>query len=110
MTPAERWVESTPTEMFNMPLHVERGPMVLDDVRALPDSPLVLADGSVIPPHAVSSGIADGSRALWLIPTPKFQRALLDLRKDRGVASCGSPVSRDARAGRLARPALAITF
>jgi hypothetical protein len=77
MTPEERWAKSTPTEMFDMSLHVERGPMVLDDLRALPDSPLVLAEGSTIPAHAVSSGIADRSRAVWLIPTRDFQRAML---------------------------------
>lgn len=36
MTPEERWVQSTPAEMFDMSLHVERGRMVLDDLRALP--------------------------------------------------------------------------
>jgi len=77
MTSEKRWVKSTPTEMFDMSLHVERGPMVLDDLRALPDSPLVLAEGSSLPADAVSSGIADRPRAVWLIPTRDFQRALL---------------------------------
>jgi hypothetical protein len=77
MTPEERWVKSTPAEMLEMSLHVERGPMVLDDLRALPDSPLVLAEGSTLPAHAVSSGIADRSRAVWLIPTRDFQRTTL---------------------------------
>jgi hypothetical protein len=77
MTPQERWEKSTPTEMLAMSLHIERGPMVLADLRALPDSPLVLAEGSPLPAHAVSSGIADRSRAVWLIPTRDFQRALL---------------------------------
>jgi hypothetical protein len=80
MTPEERWVQSTPAEMLDMSLHVERGPMVLDDLRALPDSPLLLAEGSTIPAHAVSNGIADRSRAVWLIPTFEFQRSLLAAR------------------------------
>jgi len=46
MTPQQRWVQSTPTQMLEMSLHAERGPMVLDDLRALPDSPLVVAEGS----------------------------------------------------------------
>ena len=54
--------------------------MVLDDLRALPDSPLLLAEGSTIPAHAVSNGIADRSRAVWLIPTLEFQRSLLAAR------------------------------
>jgi hypothetical protein len=80
MTPEERWVKSTPTEMFEMSLHVERGPMVLDDLHALPDSPLVIAEGSPLPAQAVSSGIADPSRAVWLIPTRDFQHAMLAAR------------------------------
>jgi hypothetical protein len=54
--------------------------MVLDDLRALPDSPLVVAEGSTLPAQAVSSGIADRSRAVWLLPTADFQRALLGAR------------------------------
>jgi hypothetical protein len=80
MTPQERWVESTPTEMLDMSLHAERGPMVLDDLRALHDSPLVVAEGSTLPAQAISSGIADRSRAVWLLPTDDFQRALLGAR------------------------------
>jgi hypothetical protein len=80
MTPEERWVRSTPAEMLDMSLHGERGPMVLDDLRALPDSPLLLAEGSTLPAQAVSNGIADRSRAVWLVPTPEFQRSLLTAR------------------------------
>jgi hypothetical protein len=80
MTPQERWVQSTPTEMLDMSLHAERGRMVLDDLRALPDSPLVAAEGSTLPAQAVSSGIADRSRVVWLLPTEDFQRALLGAR------------------------------
>ena len=80
MTPQERWVQSTPTQMLEMSLHGERGPMVLDDLRALPDSPLVVAEGSTLPARAVSSGLADRSRAVWLLPTDDFQRALLGAR------------------------------
>jgi len=83
MTPQERWVGSTPREMLRMSLHRERGPMVIDDLRALPDSPLVVAEGSTLPAHALSSGIAERSRAVWLLPTREFQRATLT---DRDMA------------------------
>jgi hypothetical protein len=53
MTPEERWVRSTPAEMLDMSLHIERAPMVLDDLLTLPDSPLVVAEGSVLPAQAV---------------------------------------------------------
>ncbi len=102
MTPEERWVRSTPEEMFEMSLHRERGPMVLDDLRALPDSPLVVAEGSTLPADVLSSGIALRSRAVWLSPTRGYQRAVL---ADRGLASgptalyllLGAAIEREAR-------------
>jgi hypothetical protein len=64
---AARWEARTPEERRRQPLeellatslYRERGAMVLADLAALPDHPLVVAEGSVIPP-------APG--ALWLIP------------------------------------------
>ena len=78
MPPQERWTASTP-ELLEMSLHRERGPMVVEDLTGLPRCPLVIAEGSTLPAGAV----ADRSRAVWLMPTPDFQRALLD---ERGVA------------------------
>ena len=63
MTPAQRWEEATPAEMLEMSLHAERGPMVVDDLRRLPRSPLIVAEGSTLSPSVVSSGIADPARA-----------------------------------------------
>jgi hypothetical protein len=78
MTAEERWERSSPVEMLEMSLHSERGAMIVDDLRALPASPLIVAEGSPLSPQAVSSGIADRSRAVWLIPTPEFHRAQLE--------------------------------
>jgi hypothetical protein len=83
MTPHQRWRESTPGQMLELSLHRERGPMVIDDLKALPPSPLVVAEGSTIPAHALSSGIAERCRAVWLLPTHAFQQTTLT---DRGVA------------------------
>jgi hypothetical protein len=79
MTPTERWERSTPAEMLEMSLHRERGQMVLDDLKALPSAPLVLAEGSTLPAWA-----ADPARAVWLIPTAEFQRAQLAARGTTG--------------------------
>lgn len=76
MTPEERWLTATPAEMLDLSLHRERGPMVVDDLLGLPRSPLVIAEGSTLPAAAVQ----DRSRAVWLIPTPEFQRARLEER------------------------------
>jgi hypothetical protein len=79
MTPQERWERSTPAEMLEMSLHRERGAMVLDDLRELPPTPLAIAEGSTLPAAA-----ADPARAVWLIPTPEFQRAQLAARGTTG--------------------------
>lgn len=84
MTPEQRWVGSTPRQMLEGSLHRERGPMVIDDLRALPHSPLVVAEGSTLPARALSSGVAERSRAVWLLPTRAFQQATLT---DRAVAA-----------------------
>jgi hypothetical protein len=73
MTPRERWEKSTPSELLEMSLHRERGPMIVDDLRLLPPSPLIVAEGTSVSPFAVG----DRSRAAWLIATPEFQRAQL---------------------------------
>jgi hypothetical protein len=76
MTPRERWELSTPAEMLAMSLRRERGPMIVDDVRRLPTSPLIVAEGTPVSPAVVF----DRDRAVWLIPTPELQRARLDER------------------------------
>ena len=52
--------------------------MVLDDLAALPDRPLVVAEGTTLPAWA-----ADPARSVWLLPTPEFQRAQLEARGTR---------------------------
>jgi hypothetical protein len=59
-----------------MSLHVERGPMVLDEVAALPEEPLVVAEGTTLPAAHVPR-----TRALWLLPTAELQRRRLEERE-----------------------------
>jgi hypothetical protein len=72
LSPTARW-ERPPDELLEMSLHDHRGPMVVEDLRALPDSPLVVAEGSTVPASAVTSGDAVRSQAVWLLPTAAFQ-------------------------------------
>jgi hypothetical protein len=44
--------------MFDLWIHWERGPMLVDDVRALPDHPMIVVEGTTVP--------ADRRPALWL--------------------------------------------
>jgi hypothetical protein len=83
LTPEERW-QPDPSELLELSLHEQRGPMVVDDLRALPSSPLVVAEGSTLPAHSVP----DPSRAVWLLPAADFQRAtLLERGTPRGPLS-----------------------
>ena len=74
LTPTERWQRPV-GELLAMSLHRQRGPMVLEDLAALPDTPLVVAEGSTLPAYA-----ADPGRAVWLLPTAEFQHAQLAAR------------------------------
>ena len=80
MTPKQRWVDATPAEMMDMAIDLDRGPMVVDDLRQLPRSPLVLAEGTVVVPELVGLGFADRSRAVWLAPPAEVRRARLEQR------------------------------
>ena len=51
-------------ELVAMALYRERGRMVTDDVAGLPDSPLVIAEGSVVRP----ADLPPGAAAVWLLP------------------------------------------
>jgi hypothetical protein len=76
LAPEERG-HAPPDELVAMSLHQVRGQMVIDDVRELPDAPLVIAEGTTVPASIVSSGITDAARSVWLIPTAEFQQERL---------------------------------
>ncbi|WP_231650035.1 hypothetical protein, partial [Streptomyces clavuligerus] len=69
---AERWA-APPAELLAMSLHHERGPMVADDVRALPAAPPAVVEGTPVTPSV--AGV--GRHALWLLPTRRVQRERL---------------------------------
>jgi DNA polymerase III delta prime subunit len=77
LRPRERWDGPSAAELLEMSLHRERGQMVFDDLRALPDAPLIIAEETVLPAWAVSAGIVDSASAVWLIPTVEFHEQQL---------------------------------
>lgn len=78
MPRAERW--TAPVEdMLAMSLHHEHGRMIVDDVRALPRSPLVIAEGTPVTPSVTGPS----GRAVWLLPTAEVQH---DRLVERGMA------------------------
>jgi hypothetical protein len=84
---AQRWealspesrIEQTPAELLAMSLHRERGPMVVEDVAALPRAPIVVAEGSVITPASVP----DREHAVWILPSAERQERQLRARDGR---------------------------
>ncbi|MFW6599592.1 hypothetical protein ACQBAU_08950 [Propionibacteriaceae bacterium Y2011] len=59
----------------------DRGTMVLDDVRALPNAPLVVVEGDPILPSLTSAG----GHAVWLWPSREVQRSRLERRHPDGI-------------------------
>jgi gluconate kinase len=76
LTPHERWTSTSPAEMLEMSLHRERGQMVVDDLGAMPPSPLTVAEGTTVS----AALVAEPGRSVWLIPTPDLQQARLKER------------------------------
>jgi predicted nucleic acid-binding protein len=82
LRPANRWDEESDASLLAMSLHRERGAMVLDDLRALPEGPLIVAEGTTLPAWA-----AEPVRAAWL-PAPRGAgRTRLDRILDATIAA-----------------------
>jgi hypothetical protein len=75
LTPEERSTLA-PKEWVEMSLQVERGPMTVEDLCALPTSPAIVAEGTQVTPHM----LPPGSLAVWLMPSYDCLRARLDER------------------------------
>lgn len=67
LTPAQRAALTT-AEHRALEAIPQRQAMIIDDLAALPRSPLVLAEGTLLPPH-----VADPARSVWLVPSEDFQ-------------------------------------
>lgn len=81
MDPDARWTVDDPDELLAMSIHAERSSMIVDDLRGLPRSPMIVAEGTPISPSVVSSGVARYEQAIWLLPTEDFQRERMEARR-----------------------------
>jgi hypothetical protein len=85
-----------PDELYAMSLHRERGPMVVEDLRAVPPSPLTLAEGTTVS----AALVAEPGRSVWLIPTPELQQTRLkerDGNANRLYVLLATEIEREAR-------------
>ncbi len=80
---AQRFAAMTPAERAAAPpneIGYDRGPMVIEDLRSLPTTPVTLAE--LIPPHQVAAPVG---QAVCLMPSQEVQRARLEHRHPHGV-------------------------
>jgi hypothetical protein len=94
--PERRWLGSSPATMARETIAswTERAAMAFDDLRALPASPRIVAEGPGFFPATIAPLVDDPRRALWLLPTEPFKRASVARRQKLA----GLPVSDLARA------------
>lgn len=78
----ERWVNRPPSVMLET-FHGFQGEafeFIIEDLLALADEPLVLAEGFRLLPRLVAPLLSRPEQAVWLVPTPEFRRAAFDAR------------------------------
>ena len=79
MSQEERWVLTPPDRMaeHSLELNAERFRLMLEDLRAFPPAPLIVAEGTPLLPSLVAPHLASAAHAVWLLPAPELERALL---------------------------------
>jgi hypothetical protein len=100
----DRWLRTPPEELARQFVSGsdEVLPLILEDLDALRDGPLVLAEGPQLFPHLVAPHLASSAHGLWLMPTLKFQRWALGRRGEPS----GTSDRERALQNRLARDAI----
>lgn len=77
-SPDEIWLaEPAAIIQHTLEANAERCQLMVEDIEALPTSPLIIAEGTPLFPWLIANRIAARDNAVWLIPTPAFQRARL---------------------------------
>ena len=80
----ERWVNRSP-EIMLQTFHWYRGEgfgLIVEDLLRLPAESGVIAEGFRLLPHLVKPLLGDPTRAVWLLPTPRFRWAAFESRRD----------------------------
>ena len=78
----ERWVNRSPKTMLET-FHWFRGEgfnMIVEDILSFPRDPGVVVEGFRLLPHRVKPLLSVPDRAVWLLPTPEFRRAVIESR------------------------------
>lgn len=78
----ERWLDRTPQAMLET-FHWFNGEgfnLIIEDLVRLPRETGIIAEGFRLLPHLVKPHLASLDRAVWLLPTPDFRKAVFDSR------------------------------
>ena len=108
MSMDERWVQRSPREMLGT-FHWYAGEgfdLVVEDLAAVPPGPAVVVEGFRLLPRLVAPLLGEGSRAVWLLPTPAFREAAFARRGTTAAIVDATSDPRRALANLLARDAL----
>ncbi len=89
----DRWVNTTPAEMvadwlLSTP---ERFDLTLEDLRALPPAPPIVAEGYGFLPDLVLPLLSSKRQAIWLVSTEQFKRASYERRGKGRFAGTSDP-------------------
>lgn len=78
-----RWANRSPTVMFEtFPWFQGEGfDLIVEDLLALPEEPLIVVEGFRALPRLVAPLLSLPNQAVWLIPTPEFRRAAFESRR-----------------------------
>jgi len=98
----ERWVDATPAQMLDWFVSTSRHRfrLVLEDLRALPDSPAAVVEGPQLFPTSVAAVLRSPDQALFLLPDVDRQREHLlargpILRTSDGLRARANATERD---------------
>lgn len=108
MTMDKRWVERSPKKML-LTFHWFAGEgfqFIVDDLLALPNDRLVIAEGFRLLPLLVAPLLQDKQYAIWLLPTPAFRQHAFDARNTTWDIPRKTRNAARARANILERDAL----
>lgn len=99
----EIWVDSTPDRLADWFEQVaeQRFPLVMRDLRGLPDDAPVIVDGPQLLPQLVARVISSPAQALFVVAQPELQRRLVTQRGSLTYAQTRDPAG--AQANRLRR-------
>jgi len=93
----ELWMQSADTLLAEaIAAYTEQFELILEDLRALPNGEPLIAEGTALLPGLVAPLLSQDRRALWMVPTERFQRTMYP---ERGpwvqdiLATCEDPAA-----------------